>query len=295
MSRSTYRIELGHLTATVLSDGTMRAPASLLAADLDEAALRAALAPFGQSPPLIDVPVCVLLLRDHGRIVLVDGGFGALPRPPGVAQDAVGRLPLALAEAGVAPDSIDDVLVTHLHPDHIGGLLTPDGRPAFPRAQIHVPAQEATFWRDVYPTLSDRSAISLKPEVADGALRFLDAISTRLSLFESGQPVGDRIGTIPLPGHTGGMAGYVFEGGGSALMMLADTWPHVGISFSHPESRSAFDADHETAVLTRRRAAEAARDSGAIVMATHAPWPSLGRITGSGDTLQWIALEGDHL
>lgn len=216
--------------------------------------------------------VNAFLLQREGRRVLVDAGSHAGMAP------GVGRLHAALAQAGIAPESIGLVLLTHVHPDHAGGLLDEAGAPRFPRAEVALAVEEAAHW------LSD-AARDRAPEAARAQFDHARAWLAPYRLRRLGAgPVADLPGVslVPLPGHTPGHSGYRIAAGAEGLLIWGDIMHIPAVQAPHPEAAMVFDADPALAVATRRALlAELAR-SGQPVAGMHIDFPGFATIAREG-------------
>lgn len=224
--------------------------------------------------------VNAFLIEDGVHRTLVDAGAGDL-------QDAtLGGLSTQLSATGLRSDQIDRVLVTHLHPDHIGGL-TRNGAAVFPRAVIHVPREEAVFWlggdhadvdASVRATFGHARQI-LAPYMAEGRYR----------LFDPGASWGGCLTAESLPGHTRGHAGYRLHTGEGDVVFCGDLFHVASVQLADPGITVCYDSEPVQAKSTRAAFLAAACRRGDIVAAAHAPFPGLGRIEAELEGYAWHA------
>ena len=266
-----HRKAFGDTTVTALSDGWLTLPnEALLAIAPDEAkAMRDAL--FRGPEPRTSVNA--FLVQSGGRTVLVDTGAGNKAYP------TLGRLVGNLAAAGLQPGDVDAVLMTHLHIDHWGGLTTPDGAAAFPRAELVLAAAEAGYWLDAATAAA--APEDAKPRFA-GAQAAVAPYRDRMRTFEGTAPVLG-LHPVPLPGHTPGHTGYVLEDGGKRLLIWGDVMHVPDVQATRPEVGIGFDSDPAGAVASRRRALEMAVNEGLMVTGMHLHFPGFARVTRAGD------------
>ncbi|WP_052279046.1 MBL fold metallo-hydrolase [Solidesulfovibrio magneticus] len=214
------------------------------------------------------------------RRILVDAGTGDLLGP------SLNKLPESLAAAGFAPGQITDILLTHIHADHSGGL-TVQGRLVFPNATVHVSRAEKAFWLD--PANADKARDSHKPMFAQ-ARKSLEpyAAAGRLVTFEAGQDVVPGIASRPSTGHTPGHTFYVLDSQGQRLVFWGDTVHVAEAQFPCPELAIEYDIDHEAAVRARQQAMEEAAREGHLVAGAHIAFPGIGHVAKVGQGYQWI-------
>ncbi|MCC0807733.1 MBL fold metallo-hydrolase [Methylobacterium sp. W2] len=271
-----YRV--GAFEIEPLDDGVFPLEPSMIPAADSEAGrallTAAGLPPAGPSPE----PVNAFLVRRGTRLCLADAGCGTLFGPD------LGRMPAALAARGVDPSRIDAVWLTHLHVDHAGGLLLPGGAARFPNAEIVVQDAEVAYWSD--PASRARAPAEMGP-FFDTALAVLAAYAGRVRRVAGHADLMPGVTSVPLPGHTPGHAGLLFEDGGQRLLVWGDVIHSRILQMPHPDWSVIWDLDRAEALATRRRVFDRAVVEGLTVAGMHLT--NRGHIERSGVGYAFIA------
>jgi len=265
---ATADLKIGDVLVTSLADGVLRESTAVLQGIDGDAA--AALLP-GAS---LVVTISAFLVRTADMLVLIDAGAG-----DAIGPDA-GRLVSSLAAAGVVPEEIGLILLTHMHPDHIGGLLRPDGAPQFDRARVLAPAPDAAVFLD--PAIADGVPDAVKPVFAK-ARAVQTAYAGRFGTFDGPAELAPGITPVPLPGHSPGHTGFRITDGGQSLLIWGDVVHVPAIQFGHPKVGMIFDADGPLAQRTRRNVFAEMAASGEPVAGMHLQYPGFARIVAEGD------------
>ncbi|WP_235560351.1 MBL fold metallo-hydrolase [Brevundimonas sp. Leaf363] len=260
---SPFRI--GALQAWSLKDGDIVMPVA--AAEFpwtDGPAVQAALTAGGQPTDQIRLSIQPLLIKDGEHLVLIDTGAGG-------AMGTEGKLVASLRTAGFQPTQVTDVLISHAHGDHVGGLVDADGRLAFPNAVVRMSTPEWAF--------------AQQTAEAEGAGPLLAAITPKVQAFAPGAQVTPSIKAVPLPGHTPGHSGYQIASGDGRLLYIGDALHSSVISVARPDLVNGWDSDSPAAVGTRRQLLANTQ----WVYAGHFPFPGRGRFQPLGEGYVWAA------
>jgi glyoxylase-like metal-dependent hydrolase (beta-lactamase superfamily II) len=270
-----HRFRIGTMDAAIVSDGPLVLPrASRIFAGPDEAAMDAALGGAGQAIDKVGVEQNCLLLETGGKRVLFDNGMGTSKL---YGPDS-GQLLDSLAQAGVTPESIDVLVLTHAHSDHCWGTMRDDGVPNYPNATICMAQDELAFWESNPP--GERRERSLA-----GVRKHLLPLRDRIVLIRDGQEFLPGVQAWATPGHTPGHMAYLFAGG---WCLTGDVAFHDPLSFVFPDAASAFDTDPVKAVETRRGLLGRLADEKLAVIGYHYPWPGLGHVERAGGTFRFV-------
>ena len=270
-----YRFTVGEATVTALLDGYLDAAPQMIPG-FDEAGVTASLEKAQQKlhPGGVRIPVNAFLVELNGQRILIDAGTSSF------LGDTLGDLSKALDAINVSADSIDMVALTHIHPDHSGGLIGANGAAVFENAQIAVGQTEYGFWHD-------DAIMASVPESSRGffqiARNTVAPYADRMIMHSGEQDVLPGLTSLPLPGHTPGHAGYLLQSGGEQLLFWGDLVHMTALQFDTPNLTIAFDTDAKQTVETRLGMFDRAVADNLLVTGSHLDFPGLGKVRNAGD------------
>lgn len=280
-----YRFALGDFEVTLLSDGVFpMEPAGLFSqtATAQEAAAAAREAFLPENQP-VPGHVNGLVIRTDKDTLLIDTGCGSGFGP------TTGKLAARLALAGIKPADITTLILTHLHPDHVGGLVSPIGDFALPNAKVVVTAHEQAFWSQPAPDLS-KSGVpeGMRPMMVGAAAASLQLTADRLQKMNPGDKVAPGVTLLDAPGHTPGHVAIGLESSGQELVYIADLLHLPQVQFRRPGWHVAFDADPVQAAATRKRMLDRIAADRTLIAGSHLPFPGLGHVRASNGGYEWV-------
>lgn len=266
-TRTVQSTQIGDMKVTTVSDGYIDFPTGAYT-NVDTEVL----AGLGDN---LRLGANVWIIRSGARNILVDAGSGSFM---GDAAPGVGNLNERLHEAGTTAREITDVIVTHMHPDHIGGLLV-GGQIAYPNAQFHVSNDEWGFW-------TSEELLSAAPEpnrpMIMGIQSIATAIKERVTFHQGAYDLGAGVSVEPAPGHTPGHMVVRVSSGGQQFFLLGDAVISQNLQFQYPEVYSAFDAVPDLSVKTRKDLFDMLAADNIAFSATHLAFPGAGYVSKRG-------------
>jgi glyoxylase-like metal-dependent hydrolase (beta-lactamase superfamily II) len=273
-----FRLMLGEFEVTVLSDGTVDVPADKLLSDPAAKTVKTLAKSFLKTP--VETSVNAYLINTGNKLVLIDTGAGSLFGP------TLGKLIASLKASGYEPGQVDEVFLSHLHPDHAGGLAA-NGAMTFPNATVRLDQQDADFWLS-------KDNMNRAPAASKG---FFEGAMASLEPYVSANKVRPFKGNTELlpgiksyagHGHTVGHTVYTVESQGQKLVLVGDLIHVAAVQLDNPAVTIAYDSDAKAAAATRLKFfAQAARE-GALVGASHIQFPGLGHLRAAGKSYQWL-------
>ena len=284
---SRYALKVGEIDVMVVSDGVLTLPGAMLAHNAEPAVRAAWLKDMFLPPDAFDWALNAVVVRSGGRTILIDAGMGVefpLPR--------AGQLVHRLEAAGIDLSSVTDVVLTHMHMDHVGGLLADGVKDRLrPDLQIHVAAAEVKFWES-----PDFSRVSMPPGFPDAlrrtAKRFVDEYRSQFRTFETEHEVAPGVVVCRTGGHTPGHSVVRLASGGDRLTFAGDLVFQVG--FEHPDWHNGFEHDPEEAARARVRLLRELAANRELLVATHMPFPSVGHVAIAGDAFRFVPAIWDY-
>lgn len=286
---SRYALQVGEIDVLVVSDGVLPLPTKMLGHNADPAVRAAWLNGMFLPPDAFDWSLNVIVVRSGNQTILIDAGLGL---DPDLNLPRAGQLIKRLAAAGIDLASVTDVVLTHMHMDHIGGLLVAGMKERLrPDLRIHVAAAEIKFWES-----PDFTHAFMPPGFPDAlratAKRFVKEYRSQLRPFEETYEVAQGVVVHRTGGHTPGHSVVRVASGGDRLTFAGDAVFAVG--FDHPDWHNGFEHDPEEAARVRVRLLTELAQTGEMLVATHLPFPSVGRVAIDGDAFRWVPTFWDY-
>lgn len=280
-----FRQTLGAMEVTALYDGFVDLKTQLIQGLPQAQVQRLVARSFQIDRPGIQTAVNAYLIHTGQRLVLIDTGasqcFGA----------GLGEVLENLKASGYAPESIDTVLLTHMHPDHLCGLRDAQGRTAFPNATVWAAAEDAAFWLDeavaaAAPVEHQRFFAMAREAVAPYQT------TGRLKTFKAGESLGIAgIQALPSHGHTPGHTSYLLGEGKARMLVWGDIVHYHAVQFNHPEASFEYDTEPRAAIASRKALLKQAARQQWWVAGAHLPFPGIGHVRPEAKGYTWVPVE----
>jgi glyoxylase-like metal-dependent hydrolase (beta-lactamase superfamily II) len=286
---SRYAVRVGDIDVLVVSDGVLPLPTKMLGHNADAATRAAWLNDMFLPQDAFDWSLNVVVVRSGNQTILIDAGLGL---DPNLNLPRAGQLIKRLESAGIDLASVTDVVLTHMHMDHIGGLVVEGVKDRLrPDLRIHVAAAEVKFWES-----PDFTYAYMPPGFPDAlratAKRFVEEYRGQLRQFDEEHEVAPGVVVHRTGGHTPGHSVVRLASGGDRLTFAGDAVFAVG--FDHPDWHNGFEHDPEEAARVRVRLLRELAATGEQLVATHLPFPSVGRVAVDGDAFRWVPVFWDY-
>ncbi|MGV6876429.1 MBL fold metallo-hydrolase [Pseudochelatococcus sp. B33] len=286
---SRYAVRVGEIDVLVVSDGVLPLPTKMLGHNADPAVRAAWLNDMFLPPDAFDWSLNVVVVRSGDQTILVDAGLGL---DPNLNLPRAGQLVRRLEAAGIDLAYVTDVVLTHMHMDHIGGLLIDGVKDRLrPDLRIHVAAAEVKFWESPDFTHADMPP-GFPDALRSAAKRFVNEYHNQLQQFDEEHEVAPGVVVRRTGGHTPGHSVVRLASGGDRLTFAGDAIFAVG--FDHPDWHNGFEHDPEEAARVRVRLLTELAATGEQLVATHLPFPSVGRVAVDGDAFRWVPVFWDY-
>lgn len=273
-----YRIMLGDFEVTALNDGTVDLPMDKLLHNPPAKTEKALAKSFEKTP--LETSVNGFLINTGSKLILVDTGAAGQFGP------TLGKLMTNLKASGYQPEQVDEIYITHMHPDHVGGLMA-DGQAAFPNAVVRIDKRDTDYWLN---------QANLDKAPADGKGMFQGAMASlapyvksgKLQPFSGNTELSPGIRSYASPGHTPGHDSYIVESKGQKLVLLGDLLHVEAVQFDDPSVTIGFDSDGKAALASRKAAFADAAKQGYLIGAAHLQFPGLGHIRTEGKAYEYV-------
>jgi glyoxylase-like metal-dependent hydrolase (beta-lactamase superfamily II) len=277
-----YRMMLGDIEVTALLDGTLDLQPKQLLTNTTQKEVGKLLDRSFQKDT-VQTSVNGYLINTGSKLVLVDTGAAGLFGP------TAGNLLANLKASGYQPEQVDEVYITHMHPDHVGGLLA-DGKPAFPNAIVRADQHDADFW------LSQATMEKAPKEVQgffQGAMASLNpyVAAGKFKPFDGEAELVPGVRSFAARGHTPGHSIYAVESKGQKLVLWGDLMHVAAVQFPQPQVTISFDNDSKSAAIQRKKAYADAAKGGFLVAGAHLPFPGIGHIRAEGRGYIWVPVD----
>jgi glyoxylase-like metal-dependent hydrolase (beta-lactamase superfamily II) len=277
---SFYRYKVGSHEVTVAHDGSRSfalTPEYVTNAPID--AVKKALEEAYLPPDKGIHHYAPYVINTGSKLVLIDTGFG--PAAYAQTKGELGQLQTNLAAAGIKPQDIDLVVISHFHGDHVNGLIDGNSKLAYPNAEVLVPAAEWKFWMD--DGEMSRASPGRMADLFKGNRRVFDALGRKVTPYEWNKELAPGLMPIPTLGHCIGHTSFILSSGNSKIFIQSDVTNNPDLFARHPEWSANFDQDGPLAVATRKKVYDMLVAEKFLVQGFHYPFPGLAHIEKAGD------------
>lgn len=268
------KVNLGNICFYIFSDGYMSIdkPQPTFAPAIPSADFMTEMEKSHATKKAIDLAINIMLIKVQEKTILIDAGMG------NHFGENQGWLSNNIENAGISRDSITDILITHAHRDHIGGLITNEGTIVYPNAKYHIAKEEYDFWMSDNPDFSNsKLTVEQRNTTIDFTKKVLNRIKEKVVLFHPGDTLFTVIQTELAAGHTPGHTIFTISSEGKSVKNIVDIF-HAPLLILNPEWGIVFDVNFEQGIRTRKQILEDCYTNKQLVMSSHLPWPGLGYI-----------------
>ena len=234
----------------------------------------------------VTIPFSPMLVNTGGKLVAIDTGNGLGANA--ASKGAVGQARLNMEAAGIDPKQVDIVIISHFHGDHIGGLKNADGSPAFPNAEIKVPAVEAAFWGD---DANAAKANGFNKAQFPNVKKMMAGL--KVTHYDANKEVAPGITSIFTPGHTPGHMSFVVASGAKKMLVQSDVSNVPSLFIKHPTWQAVFDNDPAQTIETRKKFYDMASAEKMIVSGYHFPYPCVGHVEKTANGFEMVPVAWD--
>ncbi len=282
-----YRYKMGDYEIIQLMDGarTFPMPDKFVVNISKDEAIKAAAAAY-MPEGKVTIPFSPMIVNTGSKLIAIDtgNGLGAHAASKGV----VGQARINMEAAGIDPKQIDIVLISHFHGDHIGGLKNADGSPAFPNAEIKVPAVELAFWSD---DANAAKANGFNKAQFPNVKKMMAGL--KVTQYEGGKELAPGITSMHTPGHTPGHMSFAVASGSKHILVQTDVTNIPSMFLSHPDWHSFFDNEPAVAQATRHKVYDMAAAEKMTVVGYHFPYPCVGHVEKDGSGYRLVPVAWD--
>jgi len=286
---SRYAVRIGDIDVLVISDGVLPLPTAMLAHNAEPAARASWLKDMFLPPDAFDWALNAVMVRSGDQTILIDAGLGS---DPDLHLPRAGQLIKRLEAAGIDLASVTDLVLTHMHMDHVGGLLVEGVKERLRKdLRIHVAAAEVKFWESPDITYTNMPR-GFPDALRAAAKQFVGMYGSQIRQFDEQHEVAPGVVARRTGGHTPGHSVVRVASAGEALTFAGDAVFAVG--FDQPDWHNGFEHDPEEAARVRIHLLRELAESGELLVATHMPFPSVGHVAAAGDAFRWVPVFWDY-
>jgi glyoxylase-like metal-dependent hydrolase (beta-lactamase superfamily II) len=276
-----YRFKLGDFEITTIYDGAVAIPKvhPIFGKNQKIEDVKAYLTQNHLPTDKMTISFTPVIVNTGKEVVMFDSGYGEERRAKGA-----GKATAALATAGLSPDQIDIIVITHCHPDHVSGLME-NGKAVFPNARYVAGDVEYNFWsKKEHLESSNKNMVRRAQAVHNNFVPLAD----KATFIKPGKDVVTGITSVDAFGHTPGHMCFHIESAGKRFLIFADTTNHYVASLAKPDWHCAFDMDAEAAVKSRKKILDMIASDKIASAGYHMPFPAVGYVEKQGSGYRWV-------